>query len=191
MIDWPSFHEDSENDDNIKELCNVTSSARNGVYAIALVVNKSQSTSSHMTLLLELLGDLWPFVFIIFSEAKRYGDTDEEQRKRINKTYDSLECPSFKKLLDKVERRFIMLECTETSQKYRTSKLTEFLGMVDYIYHTNERNKINPAEEQRAEIADQEELQHASEESEKGQKIMEWKEIVAEPVCFDCGSSWR
>ena len=141
IIDCPSFHEGSENDENIKELRNVISLTRNGVHAIALIVNRLQFTPSHMTLLLELFGYLWPFVFIIFSAAKDY--MDEEQRKIIDKTYDSLECPGFKRLFNKVERKFIMLESTETNQNYRTSKLTEFLGMVDDIYHTNERNKIS------------------------------------------------
>ena len=185
IIDCYSFHEDSENDENIRELHNVISLARNQIHAIALVVNRSQFTSSHMTLLLELLREYWPFVFIIFSAAKGYGDTNEEQRKKI-KTHDSLECPDFKKLLDKVQGRFIMLESTETNQDYRTLKLTEFLKMIDNIYHTNERNKNNPAEEQGAEIPYQEdEVQHASEESEKGQEL---KETTAYPLYgYDCG----
>ena len=205
IIDSPSFREDGENDEeNIKELCNTVFLARNGVHAIALVVNVSQQFASlQVTLLneLELLGELWPFMFIIFSAAKHYEDTDEKQREKIYEFYGNPECPeNFKKLLNKVEKRFIMLECTETSQDYRILKLMEFFKMVDSIYHTNERlysNKlfkqaIELYKERRTEKAYQEdELQHTSEELEKDQGFMALKETVAKLRFVDLNNNQK
>ena len=197
IIDSSSFREGGVTDEqNIKELCNTIFLARNGVHAIVLVVNVSQKFASLQVALLkqlELLGELWPFMFIIFSATKHYGDTDEEQRKKINEAYDYKDPEEktenlFKKLLDKVEKRFMLLECTETNQDYRALKLTEFFKMVDNIYHTNERlysnelfkKAIELYEERRSEKAYQEdELQHTGEELEKEQGFIELKETVA------------
>ena len=156
IIDTPGFCEDSEDDEtNIKELGKAVVLAKTGVHAIALVINvqpvSHRFTSSQVALLkeLELLDNLWSFMFIIFSAAKSYGATDEEQRKRIKTIYDSPKCPEdFKKLLDRVEKRFMMLESTETNQDYRDAKLKEFLNMVDGIYHTNKRLYSNELFEQ-------------------------------------------
>ena len=144
IIDTPGFCEDSKDDEvNIKELGKAVALAKTGVHAIALVINVSHRfTSSQVTLLkeLELLDDLWSFMFVIFSAAKSYGDTDEEQRERIKKIYDGPRCPEdFKKVLDRVGKRFMMLESTETNQDYRAAKLKEFLKLVDGIYHTNQK----------------------------------------------------
>ena len=106
-------------------------SAGNGVHAIAIVVSVLQPfTSSQVTLeKLEFLDELWPFIFIIFSGAKNYGATDGEQRETIYKIYGSPKsyAKDFKNLLDKVDKQFMMLESTETSQDYRSTKLMEFL----------------------------------------------------------------
>lgn len=214
IIDSASFREDGENDEeNINELCNAIFLARNGIHAIALVVNVSRRFACLQVALLkelELLGELWPFMFIIFSAAKHCGDTDEEQRKRIFELYNTpvddrpenfnknLKEKIFKILLDKVEKRFIMLECTETNQDYRTSKLREFFKMVDGIYHTNERlysNKlfkqaIELYEERRIEKAYQEdESQYTSEELEKDQGFIALKEMVAKLRFLDLRGS--
>ena len=144
IIDTPGFCEDSKDDEvNVKELGKAVALSKTGVHAIALVINVSHRfTSSQVTLLkeLELLDDLWSFMFVIFSAAKSYGATDEEQRERIKTIYDGPRCPEdFKKVLDRVGKRFMMLESTETNQDYRAAKLKEFLNMVDGIYYTNKR----------------------------------------------------
>ena len=144
IIDTPGFCEDGvSKEQSINELGKAVVLARNGLHAIAIVINVSHRfTSSQVAFLeeIELFDELWPFMFIIFSAAKCYGHTDEEQRKVIYNTYNSCECPEhLKTLLNKVGKRFMMLESTEDSQIYRTKKLEEFFGMVDSIYHTNKR----------------------------------------------------
>ena len=157
IIDTPGFCEDSkDNKENVEELGKAIILARHGVHAIGIVINASHRfTSSQVTLLkeLELLDDLWPFMFIIFSAAKSYGATNEKQRKKVNEIYDNPKCPKdFKKLLDRVEKRFIMLESTETNQQYRATKLKEFLEMVESIYHTNKRLYSNKLFEKAIEL---------------------------------------
>ena len=144
IIDTPGFCEDSKDDaDNMQELGKAIVLARNGVHAIAIVVNVSHRfTASQVTLLkeLDLLDDMWPFMFIIFTAAKSCGATDKIQRDKINELYRSPKSlAGFKNLLDKVEHRFMMLECTETDEDYKTRKLTEFFNLVDQIYSRNNR----------------------------------------------------
>ena len=144
IIDTPGFCEDSKDDEkNIQELGKAIVLARNGVHGIALVVNVSHRfTFSQVTFLKELdhLDDMWPFIFIVFTAAYCYGVTDKDQRDQINKIYRSPLCPvDFKSLLDKVGHRFMMLECTETNEEYKATKLQEFFMMVDEIYSRNQR----------------------------------------------------
>ena len=153
IIDTPGLCEDSKDGkENVTEFGKAVILARHGVHAIAIVINVSQRfTSSQVTLLkeLELLDDLWSFMFIIFSAARSYGATDEEQREKIKTIYNDPRCPEeLKKMLDRVGKRFMMLESTETNQDYRAVKLKEFLNMVDGIYHTNKRVYFNNLFEQ-------------------------------------------
>ena len=144
IIDTPGFCEDDvDEEQSIKELGKAVILARNGVHAFALVINVSHRfTSSQVTFLkqMKLFDELWPFMFVIFSAAKSYGDTDEEQRKMVYDTHDSPQClKELKTLLDRIGKRFIMLESTESSQIYRDKKVSEFLEMVDSIIHTNKK----------------------------------------------------
>ena len=149
IIDTPGFCEDNVKDgeEDLTELGKAIILARDGVNAIGLVINASQRvTSSQMTLLkeLELFGDLWPFMFIIFTAAKGYGDTEKEQRNAIDKMYENPHCPeTIKMLLDKVDKRYIVLESTDTNPEYKAIKVEEFFKMVDKIYNTNKRLYTN------------------------------------------------
>ena len=142
IIDTPGFHKDSRDDEHIiKELDKAIVLAGNGVHAIALVVSALQPFTTSQLILekLKFLDELWPFTFIIFSGAKSYGATDGRQRETIHKIYESPKSLGFKHLLDKVDKRFMMLDSTETNQDYRFTKLMEFYRMVDSIYCINKR----------------------------------------------------
>jgi len=144
IIDTPGFCEaDRGIEESFTELCKAIIYAKFGVHAIALVINVSQRfTSSQVTFLKEIenFGGLWPFVFVVFSAARKYGPTDSEQREKVLKLYDNPKSPEeFKTLLDRVDKRFIMLESTDKSHAYRNAKITEFLQMVDGIYSKNQK----------------------------------------------------
>ena len=149
VIDTPGFCEDNVKDgeEDLTELGKAILFARDGVHAIGLVINASQRvTSSQMTLLkeLELFGELWPFMFIIFTAAKGYGLTEKEQRNAIDKMYENPSCPkTVKMLLDKVDKRYIVLESIDASPDYKVKKVEEFFKMVDRIYSTNKRLYTN------------------------------------------------
>ena len=133
IIDTPGFCKGNEKDEeeDLTELGKAILFARDGVHAIGLVINASQQvTSSQMTLLkeLELFGELWSFMFIIFTAAKGYGDTEKEQRNAIDKIHENPRCPeTVIMLLDKVDKRYIVLESTDTSPGYKAKKLRTFL----------------------------------------------------------------
>jgi len=87
IIDTPGFCEsDTGGEESFTELSKAIIYAKFGVHAIALVINVSQPfTSSQATFLKEVesFGGLWPFVFVIFSGARKYGPTDTEQREKV------------------------------------------------------------------------------------------------------------
>ena len=171
IIDTPGFCEDGmDGEENIKELGKAIFLARNGVHAIALVINAAHRfTSSQVTLLreIELFDELWPFMFIIFSAAKSYGATDEKQREKVYKTYDSPKCPeNFKTLLDRVNKRFIMFESTDQNQSYRAAKHTEFINMVDRIYSINQKVYSNKLFKRAIEMYEKEKKKEKNKEKE-------------------------
>ena len=144
IIDTPGFCEaDVGGGESFTELYKAIIYAKFGIHAIALVINVSQRfTSSQVTFLkdIETFGGLWSFVFVVFSGARKYGPTDTEQREKVLNLYHNPKCPEeFKALLDKVDKRFIMLESTDKSHAYRNAKIAEFLQMVDGIYSKNQK----------------------------------------------------
>ena len=177
IIDTPGFCEGNEKDgeEDLTELGKAILFARNGVHAIGLVLNASQRvTTSQMTLLkeLELFGELWPFMFIIFTAAKGYGGTEKVQRNAIDKMYENPRCPeTIKMLLDKVDKRYIVLESTDTSPEYKAKKVEEFFKMVDRIYNANKRLYTNKLFKRAAQLY--------QEEKEKGKnKEKAYKEQI-------------
>ena len=177
IIDTPGFCEDNVKDgeEDLTELGKAIIFARDGVNAIGLVINASQRvTSSQMTLLkeLELFGELWPFMFIIFTAAKGYGGTEKEQRNAIDKMYENPRCPeTVKMLLDKVDKRYIVLESTDTNPEYKAKKVEEFFKMVDRIYNANKRLYTNELFKRAAQLY--------QEEKEKGKnKEKAYKEQI-------------
>ena len=119
-----------------------------------------------MTLLREI--ELFDeFMFIIFSAAKSYGATDEKQREKVYKTYNSPKYPeNFKTLLDRVNKRFIMFESTDQNQSYRAAKRTEFINMVDRIYSINQKVYSNKLFKRAIEMYEKEKEKEKNKEKE-------------------------
>jgi len=148
LIDTPGFCDDFEEDEErVNELGKAVLLAKAGVHAVALVINASHRfTASEGKALeeIELLGELWPFIFIIFTAARCYGTSEQKQRDAVLNMLDNTRCPEhFRMLMMRVNKRFMMLESTDPSVVYRTSKIKEFFSMVNMIYSTNKRLYTN------------------------------------------------
>lgn len=144
LIDTPGFCDNFEKDeDKVEELGKAIILAKEGVHAIALVINAAHRFTSAEAKALEeiqLLGELWPFMFVIFTAAKSYGTSEDKQKKAVIDALDSSRCPhQFKTMMERVQRRFMMLESTENNAEYRCAKVQEFLAMVDQIFSVNQR----------------------------------------------------
>ena len=188
IIDTPGFCEDNVQDgeEDISELGKAILFARDGVHAIGLVINSSQRvTSSQMTLLkeLELFGELWPFMFIIFTAAKGYGDTEKEQRNAIDNMYKNPRCPEIvKMLLDKVDKRYIVLESTDTNPEYKAKKVEEFFKMVDRIYNANKRLYTKELFKQAAQLYQEEKEKGKNKENAYKEQIQILKKCITEKL---------
>jgi len=144
LVDTPGFCDDFEKDEErVNELGKAILYAKAGVHAIALVINASHRFTAADAKALEeiqLLGELWGFMFVIFTAANCYGKSEQKQREVVISTLDSPKCPEhLKTLMERVNRRFMMLESTSISTEYRNLKRKEFLGMVHLIYSINKR----------------------------------------------------
>ena len=185
IIDTPGFCKD-----NIKDgediLGKAIIFARDGVHAIGLVISVSQRvTSSQMMLLkeLELFGELWPFMFIIFTAAKGYGDTEKEQRNAIDNMYKNPRCPEIvKMLLDKVDKRYIVLESTDTNPEYKAKKVEEFFKMVDRIYNANKRLYTKELFKQAAQLYQEEKEKGKNKENAYKEQIQILKKCITEKL---------
>ncbi|XP_065897262.1 GTPase IMAP family member 4-like [Dysidea avara] len=148
LIDTPGFCDDFEKDEErVNELGKAILLAKAGVHAIALVINASHRfTAAEAKALeeIELLGELWNFMFVIFTAAKCYGKSEQKQREVVISTLDNPKCPEhLKTVMERVNRRFMMLESSDDSTEYQNSKVIEFFTMVDSIYSTNKRLYTN------------------------------------------------
>ena len=118
IVDSPGFCDDHvTEEEHMKELGNGVMLAREGVHAIGLVLKvDNRFTGAEATVLKEMenFGELWPYIFVLFTKAKSQGDDDGTQRHQIRQYLQRSRCPnSLKLLMSRVNNRFIMLESVD------------------------------------------------------------------------------
>ena len=140
IVDSPGFCDDHvTEEEHMKELGNGVMLAREGVHAIGLVLKvDNRFTGAEATVLKEMenFGELWPYIFVLFTKAKSQGDDDGTQRHQIRQYLQHSRCPnSLKLLMSRVNNRFIMLESVDhMGDSYYEIKCTELVEMVQKIF---------------------------------------------------------
>ncbi|XP_065887198.1 uncharacterized protein [Dysidea avara] len=85
---------------------------------------------------LEHFGELWPYIFILFTKANALGDDDGTQRYKVQEFLQNPRCPdSLKLLMRRVDGQYIMLESVQPmSGNYHQDKCYELIRMVEEIF---------------------------------------------------------
>lgn len=115
----------------------------NGINAVALVINLQCRITREDVNLLERLStveEITPYTIIIFTHAKALGNTDKEQRKKIEAFIeDAKYCPKIlPTILKKINNRFVLLESVEPmEEEYHVKKSLEFSLILQDIMDKN------------------------------------------------------
>lgn len=136
IVDIPGFFDayDLTTPSEFQELAKAVLVTPNGITALGYVIDvtnrKRQEDIIHLERLL-LLGELVPYTFVIFTRAKVFGKTNEEQRKWIEdniKTFPQ----NLQKVLKSVDNRYVVLESKKPMEDpyYTEKKLHELSGLL-------------------------------------------------------------
>ena len=138
LIDTPGFCDDHETEEeHMQEFGQALVLASKGVNAIGLVIsakarytNNEANTIEYMT----EFPDMWPYMFIIFSNAGSLGKTEQERDMQLKELLKQERCPkSLIQLLDKVKNRYILVESVQKSsdpEAYYKVKAEEMHKMI-------------------------------------------------------------
>ena len=146
LIDTPGFCDEYEtNEEHMKELGQAIFLARNGVNAVGFTINASKRFTKNEARTIQEMSkfkEIWPFTFIIFTNAGGLGDDEEEQKLQLQKNLATKRCPkSLHDLLECVGNRYILVESveqTENPKAYYQQKVRELLHMIYKIYDLND-----------------------------------------------------
>ena len=146
LIDTPGFCDEYEtNEEHMKELGQAIFLARSGVNAVGFTINASgRFTKNEARTIQEMskFKEIWPFTFVIFTNAGGLGDEVEEQKLQLQKNLASKRCPkSLHNLLECVGNRYILVESIEHSENqkaYYQQKVRDLLHMIYKIYDLND-----------------------------------------------------
>lgn len=180
LIDTPGFCDDYETEEeHMDEVGEALFLARKGVNAVGLAISAGTRYTKNNTAVIneisEISNNLWPFTFIVFTNADSLGSTEEERKETLKKNLSEERCPApLLKLIKNLDHRYILIDSTNKTEEYHHLKVQELMDMVNSIYkknnyklYTNELfNKAKDIEEKI--LADKEKLK-------KKQKMAEFK----------------
>ena len=129
VVDCPGFCDPKRsNQEILKEISKAAIMCCNGMDAIGIVIDPTSRFAATQKISFEQMevfgGNFWKHSFIIFNHEKEIQEVlgFNDAREYINKIPFSKECPvELKKLLEKVDNRFICVECSQRwdDEKYR------------------------------------------------------------------------
>ena len=152
--------------------------ARKGVNAVGLAISAGTRYTKGNTTVIneisEISNNLWPFTFIIFTNADSLGSTEEERHEMLKKNLSADRCPaSLSKLLKNLEHRYILLDSTSESEEYHRLKIKELMEMINKIYKKNKKLYTNELFT-KAKVLE-EKILNEKEELKKKQKMASFK----------------
>lgn len=146
LIDTPGFCDEFEtNEEHMKELGQAIFLARNGINAVGFTISASGRFTKNEAKTIQEMSkckEIWPFTFVIFTNAGDLGDDEEQQKLQLQKNLASQRCPkSLHDLLKCTGNRYILVESIEPSENqkaYYHQKVRELLHMIYKIYDLND-----------------------------------------------------
>ena len=175
IIDTPGFFDGfTPTEENFREVSRALTLAKDGIHAVAFVMNLNARYTPHceeaMQQLLRLKG-LQPFMFVILTHTKKIGATKAETDEYIQqKLLQNPRCPTgLKDLMQMVENHVLMLESVDSiTENYGEQKRKEFIELVKALHKRNGyKVYVNPMLYYTAHIYEKVKLQQKSEIREK------------------------
>ena len=173
IIDTPGFFDGfTPTEENFRQLSRALTLAKDGIHAVAFVMNYNRYTSQCEEAIQQLLRlkGLQPFVFVILTHAKKMGTTKAETDEYIQQTLLNPHCPAgLKDLMQVVENRVIMLESVDfIAENYCEQKRKELMELVETLHKSNGYNTyVDPMLHFTAQIYDEVKLHQKAEIREK------------------------
>ena len=145
LIDTPGFCDDHETEEeHMQEFGEALVLASKGVNAIGLVISAKGRYTTNEANTIEYMTefpDMWPYMFIIFSNAGSLGANEQERDKQLNDYLRQPRCPkSLKELVQKVKNRYILVESIQKAsdpEAYYKIKMQEMHGMIAKLDKAN------------------------------------------------------
>lgn len=187
IIDTPGFFDGFKpTEENHKELSKALTFAKDGVHAVAFVMDNTRFTEQCNKAIKELLRfeDFQPYIFVLLTHADDEGVTKEETDEYIKEELSSDTCPlGLKELMQVAEKRVVMVECLNTAEDYHTQKCKEFITMIENIDRSNGFNPYtNDVLRETAQVYEDIRMEHAQQNSKQIEEEKGYFEKLTEDI---------
>jgi len=145
LIDTPGFCDDYATEkEHMNEVGEALVLASKGVHAIGLVISAKARYTTNETNTIAYMTDfpeLWPYTFIIFSNAGSLGATENDRNTNLHSNFQNSRCPkALNELMKMVDNRYILVESVKLSQNpeaYYQEKTMEVHSMIIKLHEAN------------------------------------------------------
>ena len=141
IVDTPGCCNPGNTDEEVlQELNRSLSLAKDGIHAVAFVINSSCYTEDYEKAITQLLHfkPLIPFVFVLLTHAGDEGGTKAKTDEYIQQLLLHPNFPAyFKNLIQLVDNRVIMVESLNITEQYHVQKSEEFMAMIKHTHQSN------------------------------------------------------
>ena len=146
IIDTPGFFDGFKStEENFRELSRAFMLAKDGIHAVAFVMNYNRFTTTCEKVLEQIFHfkGMQPYLFVLLTQTDNEGITKVATDKHIEECLLSPRCPQgLKNLMQHVSNRVIMVETVGFVEKnYQKQKSQELITMVESVFKSNE-NKL-------------------------------------------------
>ena len=154
LIDTPGFLDPMsiEEENDRLEFAKALINMKYGFHALGLVLNIEKHIEAAedrvFKNLLTIYEHYLPYVILIFTHGKFLGNTEEEQKTKLQHTIKNLKeedkTSNFCRVLEKINYRYITLESVNPmEQSYHASKSKELVRMIDTIFKQTGKSATN------------------------------------------------
>ena len=177
IIDTPGFFDGFKStEESFRELSRALTLAKDGVHAVAFVMNCNRYTTACDEALkqLSLLKGMQSYLFVLLTQTEDEGVTKEATDQYVRECLSSSRCPNgLKNLMQKVDGRVIMVESiAHVKEDYHDQKSKELMEMVESIFRKNKNEVYNNLMLRLAAQAYEIARQHQAEEVEKTKGLL-------------------